>query len=176
MSDFLEGIHDLMHHKLSRHIIPHDDMIRIIKEINNKLHAHDTQLIVMPVEIPDIYNFVPFVWTHRSSGRGLYVTIKFPLVLSAMGRFEIYRVITFPVPLNHTSDRATILKDFPDYIGSSQDDMYYAFPSKDMINGPFLDAQTTNLPLYQLIHSSCISAIFFMINALLKNCVIFVSH
>ena len=158
LSEFLEGVHDLMRHKLSRHIIPHDDMIQIINDINHKLDAHGTQLIVMPMEMPNICNFVPFVWTHRSSG--LYVTIKFPLVLSAMGRFEIYKIITFPVPMNHTSNHATILKDFPEYVGFSQDNMYYTFPSKDM-QGSFIDAQTADLPLYQLIHSSCITALFF---------------
>ena len=159
LTDFLEGVHDLMRHKLSRHIIPHGDMVNIIDDINDKLHRHDTRLIVMPMKIPDLYNFVPFVWTHRSSG--LYVTIKFPLVLFSMGRFDIYKVITFAVPLNQSSQHATVLTDFPDYIGFSQDNMYYGFPSKDMINGPFIDAQTANLPLYPLTHTSCITAIYF---------------
>ena len=54
LSDFLEVIHHLMCHKLSHHIILHDGMIRIIQGIDNKLHAYDTQLIIMPMEIPNV--------------------------------------------------------------------------------------------------------------------------
>ena len=167
ISDFLDGIHDLMRHKLSRHIIPHQDMTQIISDINHRLQYHNTQLMVLPMAIADMYNFIPFVWTYRSSG--LYVTIKFPLVLSSLRKFDIYKIIQFPVPLNHSSDHATILSDLPDYIGFSQDNMYYGFPTKDMINGPFLDAQTVNLPLYPLHNPSCIKAIFFDDKASIKN-------
>ena len=159
LSDFLDGIHDLMRHKLSPHIIPHHDLLRIISSINTKLEAHDTNLMVLPMEIPDMYNFYPFVWTYR--GNALYVTIKFPLVLSSMGTFEIYNIITFAVPMNHSSEHATILTNIPQLLGFSHDNRYFGFPTRDMISGPILDAQTANLPLHPITKLSCITAIFF---------------
>lgn len=159
LSEFLDGIHDLMRHKLSPHIVPHQDLSRIIASINSKLKAHDTNLIVLPMEIPDMYNFFPFFWTYRN--HALYVTIKFPLVLSNMGAFEIYNIITFPVPLNHSSQHATILSNSHKLLGFSHDNRYYGFPTHEMISGPILDAQTANLPLHPITSPSCLTAIFF---------------
>ena len=159
-SDFLDGIHDLMRHKLSPHIVPHQDLLRIIQNINSKLQAQDIPLEVLPMATPDMYNFYPFFWTYRNSG--LYVTIKFPLVLSSMGTFDIYRIISFPVPMNNdSSNHATVLSNVPELLGFSHSNKYYGFPTRNMISGPILDAQTANLPLHPFLHQSCITGIFF---------------
>ena len=159
LTDFMEGLHDLMRHKLSRHIIPHSDLIAIIHHINRKLLARDTQLAVMPMDTVNMYNFLPFVWTYRPSG--LFITIKFPLITSSLSKFDIYKVLTFPVPINDTSNHATLLSNVPPYLGFSQDNKYFIHPTRDMLNGPILDAQTVNLPLHSLTNPSCLTSIFF---------------
>ena len=167
-SDFLDGIHDLMRHKLSPHIIPHNDLLHIVERINTKLHTKDIPLEVLPMDTPDMYNFYPFYWTYRDSG--IYITIKFPLVLSSMGKFDVYKIITFNVPMNNDSfHHATALVNVPELLGFSHNNQYYAFPTRDMINGPILDAQTANLPLHPLHHSSCITAIFFDEKQVIKD-------
>ena len=159
-SNFLDGIHDLMRHKLSPHIVPHQDLLRIIQNINSKFETQDIPLEVLPMATPDMYNFHPFFWTYRNSS--LYVTIKFPLVLSSMGTFDIYRIISFPVPMNNdSSNHATVLSNVPELLGFSHNNKYYGFPTRDMISGPILDAQTANLPLHPFLHHSCITGIFF---------------
>ena len=158
-SDFLQGIDDLLDHELSMHVIPYEDMSYVIHQINIKLKEMHTTLSVLQMSIKDLYNIITFFWTYRPSG--LYITTKFPLALSTMAEFQVHKIITFSIPLNDSTLHATQLQNISEFIAFSQDNMYYTYPTANMITGKILDAQLHNLPLYQVSNPTCITAIYF---------------
>ena len=158
-SDFLQGIDDLLDHELSMHIIPYEDMSSVIHQINIKLNEMHTTLSVLQMSIKDLCNIIPFFWTYKPSG--LYITIKFPSILSTMAEFQVHKIITFSIPLNDSILHASQLQNSPELIPFVQDNMYYTYQTANMITSKILDARLHNLPLYQVSNPTCITAIYF---------------
>ena len=126
LQDFMNGVHGLLQHKLSNHIIPYDDILHVITGINQKLSNNHTRLRVLDMAPNEIYKDVPFLWTLRE--QTLYVTMKFPLVAS-MASLTVYRIYYHPVPLNATTAHATILAEDKTHVAFSRDQLYYGFPT-----------------------------------------------
>lgn len=158
LQDFLGGMHDLLKNKLSNHIIPYQDIVQVVGMINRKLDERQARLQVRDMSAREIYSTIPFVWTYKKPS--LYVTIRFPLVAS-MSSLDVYKIYYFPVPINSTTRHATVLAETEQFIAFSKNQLYYGFPKEKMLTGKILDAQLHDFPLHQVVHSSCLSAIFF---------------
>ena len=158
VNDFLEGVQELLNHKLSIHIVPYQDIIDVISDINVKLERKQTNLKVKTMSSNEIYTSVPFLWTYVNGS--LYVSLKFPLV-ATMAELDVYRIYKHPVPLNDSTGHATELKDTHEYVAFSTDQKYYCFPQQFMFKDSLLDAQSNNLPLYHMTHPHCVTALFF---------------
>ena len=70
-----------------------------------------------------IYENAKFVNMHHDSK--LYVTVKFPMSSHAKP-LSLFKVLSYPMPVNDTSDHATQIVDLPEFFVLTHDSQFYA--------------------------------------------------
>ena len=157
---FVLGMQALINHNLSPLLIPITDMKSTILNINARLRKSNSELFVRDMSSHELYSDPKFHWTFTKSS--LYITYYFPLS-SSIPDLTLYKIHNIPVPLDNNSSHVTVLTNLPNYLALSNDQHYFTYfdnyPGSKHSN--FIDASDTNVPLFSIAQSSCITALFF---------------
>ena len=157
---FVLGMQALINHNLSPLLIPITDMKSTIFNINAKLRKSNSELFVRDMSSHELYSDPKFHWTFTKSS--LYITYYFPLS-SSIPDLTLYKIHNIPVPLDNNSSHVTVLTNLPNYLALSNDQHYFTYfdnyPGSKHSN--FIGASDTNVPLFSIAQSSCITALFF---------------
>ncbi|XP_064645135.1 uncharacterized protein LOC135498682 [Lineus longissimus] len=81
----------------------------------------------------------------------MYITDKFPM--SAQNGMKLFRIISLPLPINHTSTHATQLLDLPEFLAISSTNSHYSL----LNHGDFLSCSslTIQCPNGNKTHEGC---------------------
>ena len=157
---FVLGMQALINHNLSPLLIPITDMKSTILNINAKLRKSNSELFVRDMSSHELYSAPKFHWTFTKSS--LYITYYFPLS-SSIPDLTLYKIHNIPVHLDNNSSHVTVLTNLSNYLALSNDQHYFTYfdnyPGSKYSN--FIDASDTNVPLFSIAQSSCITALFF---------------
>ena len=158
LQEFLQGIQAFINHRISPFLIPFDDLVSTITNINEELVKTRSNLQVKTLTANEMYSSPKFQWTYKNSS--IFITYYFPLV-SQVSKFTVYKIHSFPFPINSSSSHVTSLPDVPKYLAFSKDQHYYVYLDKLTQSDTYIDSSKANLPLYPISQTSCITAIFF---------------
>lgn len=80
----------------------------------------------------EIYKYVDFIFARQKLK--LYVSVKFPMssFQKAMSVFKVF--LSFPIPINSTSNHATQLLDLPEVFAITSDFQFYTALKMDDFN------------------------------------------
>ena len=169
LNELITGIFSLVEGKPSPSIIPVNKMSQAIKEIKLILNSKYPGFFLNILHPVDAYRSNQFVYTRN--GSKLYVAVKFQM--SPFQRpLALYKIVSYPVPVNSTSNHATQLLDVPEYFAVTENQQYYAtFSATDFIacSKSFHWSCKFNKVLSPATHESCIMSIFLNDKALVKK-------
>ena len=155
-----EGIFDLVKGKISPHLIPPKTMLQCIQDIQNILHDKFSGFHLIHTDPKEIYKNVQSIYARK--GSKLFISVKFP-VSPFPAPLTLYKVLSFPIPINETSNHATHLVDLPEFTALTSDMQYYSvLTSKDLTQCEKSRVQlcTFTKVLTPITHTSCILALF----------------
>ncbi|CAC5369234.1 unnamed protein product [Mytilus coruscus] len=155
------SVHELLKGKLSPFLLSPHDLKKTIHQIQTILDTK-IQRISSYTHRSRILLFISeFVFARNHSK--LYISVKFP-VSSSTAPFQLYRVISKPVPINETSKHATQLIDTFDYFVQSADNQHFAVTDNQKLSkctGQNIQSCSFHLPLTSTASPTCISALFY---------------
>ncbi len=122
-SEFVDAIALLKRGHLSPVLIPPSVLQQTIHHIVHSLHEKYPNLYLQHVS-PDYYYDNSDFLAMRSN-TSLYVTLRFP-ISSQENHMSLFKVTSFPLPLNATSHHATVIANLPDSLVMTPDLRFYA--------------------------------------------------
>lgn len=108
----------------------------------------------------DVYKNVDCLFARK--GYSLYIAVKFPIVPFPR-LVSLFTLVTFPVSINDSIDRATQLLNMPDLFAVTDDLQYYTVFQKEELDGcteTKIITCKTNKVLTPVTSNSCIFALF----------------
>lgn len=112
----------LIQGKLTPHLISKQNMQHSISEIQKLLSHKEPHFYLSQKQLNWYYQKAKFFYVrHKSS---LYITVKFPLTSQRLP-LSLYKVISYPVPINSTSSHATSLLNLPTYFAVTSHQQFY---------------------------------------------------
>ncbi|KAK3104775.1 hypothetical protein FSP39_009897 [Pinctada imbricata] len=155
------SVHDLVKGKLSPFLLKPNTIEHSLKQIQSILDTKFPDFVVIHKDPLYYYSFADFLYTRLHST--MYIILKVPI--SPMSQpLELYRVFSFPVPVNESSSHATQLMDIPDYFAHSKDNQHFTTLSNSQVaqcTGSKTRFCPANVPLSASAAPSCISSIFY---------------
>ena len=118
LESFLTGIHLLVQRQLSPSLVPEKVLKKALILAESTLRKRHPDFHVINHH-PSFYYQAQDVM-YVQSERSFFVTIQIP-VSSRTALYTLYQVLTMPVPFNHTTTHATLVKGMPDYIAVTDD-------------------------------------------------------
>ena len=167
--ELLEGIFDLVEGKLSPHLIPQNTMSKCIYDIQKILKDKFHGFHLIFTNPNDIYRQVESFYSRN--GARLYISVKFP-ISPFKKPLSLFKVASFPVPLNDTSSHATHLVNLPSFIALTSNMQYYTTLNEFQLNAcqkSKLTTCTDNQILNPVTHNSCVLSLFKNEKALVKK-------
>ncbi|CAC5398186.1 unnamed protein product [Mytilus coruscus] len=155
------SVHELLKGKLSPFLLSPHDLKKTIHQIQTILDTKFKGFHLTHTDPEYYYSFPEFVFARNHSK--LYISVKFP-VSSSTSPFQLYRVISKPVPINETSKHATQLIDTFDYFVQSADNQHFAVTDNQKLSkctGQNIQSCSFHLPLTSTASPTCISALFY---------------
>jgi len=154
------GVHEMVKGKLSPFLVSPTILKRTIRHIQFILAEKFKDFYLLNTD-PTYYYSSSQLYTRKHST--LYVTLKFPISTFSSPLF-LYKVNSYPVPLNKTSTHGTQILNLKDYFIVTQDNRYYASVSHDKLR--LCSGTTTlfcpnSLPLTSTVFTTCISSLYF---------------
>ena len=131
LENLYSAIIDLTHHSLSPFLIPIHTARSIINDISLTLKTKLPTFKLQFSHPKDLYENKNFIWTHHNNT--IYITIEFPITSHPL-HLQVYKVDSYPVPLNYTTTHATQLLNLPPFIAFSTDGLYFAELASDEWN------------------------------------------
>ena len=167
--ELLQGVYELVEGKLSPHLIPPQMLSSCISDIqtilNNKFQ--DFHLIIKDPQ--EIYKKVHTLYTRNDTK--LYISVKFPMSPFAEP-LVMFKILSFPVPINETSNHATHLVDLPEILAVTNDLTYYTILNTQDLNqctkGKMVTCKFTKV-LKPFTYNSCELALFKNDKTLIKS-------
>ena len=167
--ELLEGIYSLVEGKLSPHLISPDTMLKSITDIQSILHNKFKGFHLVYTDPNEVFKNVDSIYARKNTK--LYISVKFP-ISSFPQPLSLFHVLSFPVPINDTSNHATQLLNLPPFIAVTHDLQYYAtFKNDDLdqcVKSKLISCKF-NKVLTPVTHNSCILALFKNDKTLVKN-------
>lgn len=161
IEEIYQGVQNLVQGKLSPALLPPELITEAINNTEQTLAEHFPQFRLLFKNPHHFYSMSHFAFARI--GLRLYVTIQFPI--SATQNFaSMYRITTFPVPINSSSNHATQLINFPPHIIiSANGDRYNTATEKDIAQCIGSNPKLCQVPLPMLTktRASCPAALFF---------------
>ena len=157
-SELLRGVYDLVEGKLSPNLIPVSVMINTMSDIQRILHEK-FKMHKFVFENPDeIYKHANFIFSRH--GLKLFVSVKFPISPFSQP-LSLFKSLSFPVPVNDTSNHATQLLNLPKVFANNM--QYYTHFTMSELNqcktGKIMLCKSRKA-LVPIIQDSCSSALF----------------
>ncbi len=170
VQSMLHGVYSLMQGKLSPSLIPPSVIHKLVDHINHQLSENSPGFHILHTHSARYYDNNNFVYARHNDS--VYITLSIP-VTSSHAVYQLYRAISFPVALNHTTMQASQLVDVPQYVAvSKQSNMYMELDSfqYDMCSGERTKYCSVMPPQRSVVQSpSCVTAIFFQHVPLIKQ-------
>ena len=174
-TDFYAALQNLLSGRLSQQIVPFSEMKKAIKHINSELTRQGYDLEVIQLSPARLYRTIDFIWGFQNNQ--ITITTKIPLVQKKRGDFHIYNFQTFSVPATEDSLLNTRLVHKPTLLALNLDSRVYAFLTEQMIQKDHIDSVKFGISLAPMDHKSCLVAIFFDDNEIIKEmCKFTISH
>ena len=123
------AIADLVTGKLSPLIIPPGDITTTLDFVQNHLSVQGFHVVRQSPQY--YYKYGSFTVTRRS--HSVFISLKFPITFHKEP-FKLYKILSFPVPINDTSRDATQIVDINDYFLISADERYHVSLPRSTIN------------------------------------------
>ncbi len=162
IANLIEGVHQLVRHKLSPNLIPLTMLNETINKIDRKLITRYKGQFRISTRSPEFYyNTKNIVYARQNNS--LYVTVGFPIT-STDSKFDVYQVRTFPTPLNQSSNHATKLSEHAHYFAVDQNGDFFIEISDNQKDSCFADHHwhcPSVLPQKSIADPTCLSALFF---------------
>ena len=156
----LMGLFDLDKGKLSPHLIPQSLMHHTMTEISKTLTIKYNGYSLVFNHPDEVYRNVDTNFARQKNT--LFVSVKFQ-VSSFNKPLSLFKILSFPVPINNTANHATQLLDLPKYFAITDDLQYYAFFDSEGLErcktGKLILC-TSSKQLHPITFESCISALF----------------
>ena len=122
LSELVSGIYDLVEGRLSPSLLPVEVLQQAMNEIQTLVHMKYSGFYLTAHKPNQIYENAKFVYMRHDSK--LYVTVKFPMSPHSKP-LSLYKVLSYAVPLNDTSDHATKILDLPEFFAITHDMQFY---------------------------------------------------
>lgn len=155
------GIHDITKGKLSPFLLSPDILHSSLRQVQDILSNKFTQFHISHKDPLHYYSQGDFIFTRLHSH--LYLTLKIP-ISPYVRPVSIYKVFSFPVPVNSSSNHATQLLDTPEYFITTEDNQHYATMTSNQLShcsGTTTLFCTFNIALTASASPNCLSSIFF---------------
>ena len=123
LNELVSGVYDLVEGRLSPSILPVDILQQTMNEIQNLMHMKYSGFYLTAHKPSQIYENAKFVYLRHDSK--LYITVKFPMSPHAKP-LSLFKVLSFAVPVNDTSNHATQLLDLPEFFALTHDLQFYS--------------------------------------------------
>lgn len=111
-SSLFSGFITLLNGKLSPLIIPQQYLSTAISNIRDLLNIHRPEFHLVHSDPTYYYNHADFLVTKGQSN--ILVTVRFP-VASLDQPMKLFKILSYPVPINNTSTHATMISGLPTY-------------------------------------------------------------
>ena len=162
IKELIDGVYALSKGKLSPNLLPPDTIDMAVKQINSILENKYPGFRIINLSPTLLYEQSNFVAVRRH--HSIYITLKFYMT-SLSAPLKLYKVQSFPVPVNVSNSQGTHLTDIPDFFAISQDNTYYLELSKESwsqcIGTTQLYYCTNSIPLVHASEPSCMSSLYF---------------
>ena len=122
------GIHEMVRGKLSPFLISPSILHRTIRHIQHILSEKFKDFSLLHTDPTYYYSFSELLFTRNHFT--LYITLKFPISTFSYP-LSLYKVSSYPVPVNNSSPHGTQILDLPEYFIVTQNKQYYASVSFD---------------------------------------------
>ena len=160
LHELIQGVYELVEGKLSPHLIPPQTLSKSINDIQSILNEKYQDFYLTHTDPKDLYKKVHTIFTRNSTS--LYISVKFP-ISPYQEPLTMFKILSFPVPLNETSNHATHLVDLPDILAVTSDLTFYT----TLTSGELTDCSKRkiitcrfNKILRQFTQNSCELALF----------------
>ena len=130
LEDIKLELHDLVKGKLSPFLLPPHVLKSSIHQVQNIITEKFQHFQISNIDPLFYYSFGEFIFTRLHSH--LYLTLKIP-ISSFRLPLSVFKVYSFPVPVNSTSNHATQLEAIPPYFHYTEDNQHYATFSNQQI-------------------------------------------
>lgn len=161
------GVQEAVMGKLSPFLVPVGVLNRTLNHIQRILDASYPKFHIAKVNTGYFYNTLAITATRVQNVLILQLDVP---ITSSFTVFDVYEVLSFPVPINDSTHHASQLLDFPPYFAASRDHyiemtkfMYDQCVGQDVKHCPFVLGQQ------KLSTPSCMSSIFYNYNDDVKN-------
>lgn len=167
-TDYFSSLEELRHsiirlieNQLSPHLIPPHTLVNTLTDIEGMLKSTHHSFRIATTDYKYYYSQPNFLFARDSNN--IYITIKIPLT-HVDSPFDLYDVISLPVPVDNSTTHATQLLELPDLLGVTRNRNYFIELSQQLFqscskfgNEHFCSFQPT---LRSAIHPSCLFSIF----------------
>lgn len=158
------GFATLLSGKLSPLVIPVSDLHTAISSIKNLVSLHRPMFHLIHTQPRYYYNHADFM-LHRNNMQ-IIITVRFPLATHDQP-LTLYKILSYPVPVNSSSQHATMLSNLPGYLAiPNNDHAFQSFASLpetslyDCDNSHHYIHCHFNLPMTSLKNMDCPMALF----------------
>ncbi|VDI64062.1 Hypothetical predicted protein [Mytilus galloprovincialis] len=155
------AVHELVKGKLSPFLISPQNLKHTIQHIQSILNDKFKGFYLNNVNPSYYYSQSNILYTRHH--KHLFISIKFP-ISTFVNPLTLYKINSYPVPINTTSNHATQLVDLPQYLVITSDNRQYAELSDDFIktcSGIDTLYCTQTFPLLSSVSPSCSFALLF---------------
>lgn len=115
---FYYGMSDIIKHRLSPMIIDSALLTQTLQHIDKKIKESSHGESIAYLNPTFYYNSVKVQYARQ--GNSLFITLKIPITMS-QDILQLYKIDTYALPINQTSNDATKIHNLPDYFAVSHE-------------------------------------------------------
>ena len=155
------GIHELVKGKLSPFIISPKILKHTISQIQTILNEKFRGFYLVHTSPSHFYSFANILYSRQHSS--LFISVKFP-ISTFSNPLSMFKVLSYPVPINSTSPHATQVLDLPTYFVVTSDNQHFNTFSHEKLQscrGSTIFYCSESMPLVSSVSPDCVAALFF---------------
>lgn len=155
------SIHDLIKGKLSPFLLTPHVIKSSLNQIQSIIDQKYPQFNIIHKDPLYYFSFGDFLYARTHST--LFLTLKIP-ISPFKQPLLLYRVYSFPVPINSSTSHATQLADVPTYFAHTHDNQHFTHVTSNQIancKGTSIKFCPFHLALTSSASSTCMSALFY---------------
>ena len=161
LEEFKIAVHELVKGRLSPFLISPNMLKRTLQHIQSILNEKFTGFYLSNSSPSYYYSQAELLYTRHH--KNLFVSIKFP-ISTFQTSLTLYKIKTYPVPINSSSNHATQVINLPQYLAISNDNRQFAELTQDFVqtcSGKETRYCIKSFPLLSSVSPSCSLAIFY---------------